>query len=76
MAHSAPPAWLHHLKDEADAAFLYRELALAEPDPARGEIYRALADVEDRHVVKRGFGGNAPSFAADADRIAGAKLHL
>jgi VIT1/CCC1 family predicted Fe2+/Mn2+ transporter len=51
MAHSAPPAWLHHLKDEADAAFLYRELALAEPDPARGEIYRALADVEDRHVA-------------------------
>src|SRR4026209_872771 len=53
MAHSAPPAWLHHLKDEADAAFLYRELALAEPDPARGEIYRALADVEDRHLAVR-----------------------
>jgi VIT1/CCC1 family predicted Fe2+/Mn2+ transporter len=46
-----PPAdWLHHLADESDAAFLYRELASAEPDPARSEIYRKLADVEDRHV--------------------------
>ena len=47
-----PPAeWLHHLADEADAAFLYRELALAEPDPARAELYRRLAGVEDRHVA-------------------------
>jgi VIT1/CCC1 family predicted Fe2+/Mn2+ transporter/rubrerythrin len=49
MAH--PPAeWLHHLEDEADAAFLYRELAHAEPDDARARLYRRLADVEDRHV--------------------------
>jgi VIT1/CCC1 family predicted Fe2+/Mn2+ transporter len=48
---STPPAnWLHHLADEADAAFLYRELARAEPDPGRAELYRKLADVEDRHV--------------------------
>ena len=48
----APPSnWLHHLADEADAAFLYRELAGAEPDPARAEIYRHLAEVEDRHVA-------------------------
>jgi VIT1/CCC1 family predicted Fe2+/Mn2+ transporter len=46
-----PPAdWLHHLSDEADAAFLYRELARAEADPGRAELYRKLADVEDRHV--------------------------
>jgi VIT1/CCC1 family predicted Fe2+/Mn2+ transporter len=46
-----PPAdWLHHLADEADAAFLYRELARAEPDEARAELYRKLAGVEDRHV--------------------------
>ena len=46
-----PPAdWLHHLSDEADAAFLYRELARAEPDPSRSDLYRKLADVEDRHV--------------------------
>ena len=32
---TAPPAdWLHHLDDEADAAYLYRELARAEPDAA------------------------------------------
>ena len=51
---SAPPApphtWLHHLEDEADAAFLYRELARAERDPGKAEIYRKLASVEDRHV--------------------------
>ncbi len=45
-----PREWLHHLGDEADAAFLYRELASAEPDPARSAIYRQLAEVEDRHV--------------------------
>jgi VIT1/CCC1 family predicted Fe2+/Mn2+ transporter/rubrerythrin len=48
---STPPhAWMHHLEDEADAAFLYRELARAERDPGRAEIYRKLAAVEDRHV--------------------------
>lgn len=46
----APPIWLHHLADEADAAFLYRELARGERDPARAEVYRKLAAVEDRHV--------------------------
>ncbi|HET9274876.1 MAG TPA: VIT1/CCC1 transporter family protein [Gemmatimonadales bacterium] len=49
---TAPPStWLHHLADEADAAFLYRELAGAEPDAERAEIYRSLAEVEDRHVA-------------------------
>ena len=48
---SALQTWLHHLQDESDAAFLYRELAAAEPDPERKEIYLQLADVEDRHVA-------------------------
>jgi VIT1/CCC1 family predicted Fe2+/Mn2+ transporter len=49
---SSPPSeWLHHLADEADAAFLYRELADAEHDGGRADIYRQLADVEDRHVA-------------------------
>jgi VIT1/CCC1 family predicted Fe2+/Mn2+ transporter/rubrerythrin len=43
--------WRHHLADEADAAFLYRQLANAEPDPDRAGIYRQLAGVEDRHVA-------------------------
>jgi VIT1/CCC1 family predicted Fe2+/Mn2+ transporter/rubrerythrin len=47
---AAPQTWLHHLEDEADAAFLYRELARAERDPGRADIYRQLAAVEDRHV--------------------------
>ena len=44
------PDWLHHLADEADAAYLYRELARAEPDASRADLYRRLAEVEDRHV--------------------------
>ncbi len=55
MATSAPTTpphlWVHHLEDEADAAFLYRQLASGEPDPKRAEIYRKLAEVEDRHVA-------------------------
>ena len=51
MPAPAPASWLHHLEDEADAAFLYRELAQAEPDPGRADIYRRLAEVEDRHVA-------------------------
>lgn len=47
----APHLWLHHLKDEADAAFLYREMALGEPDQKTRELYLRLADVEDRHVA-------------------------
>ena len=45
-----PRRWLHHLADEADAAFLYRELAQAERDPRKVELYSKLAEVEDRHV--------------------------
>src|SRR6476660_925815 len=41
----------HHWQDEADAAYLYRLLAAAEPDPRKSDIYARLADVEDRHVV-------------------------
>ncbi|HEY7681207.1 MAG TPA: VIT1/CCC1 transporter family protein [Gemmatimonadales bacterium] len=47
----APHNWLHHLEDEADAAFLYRTLATLESDPKRAELYARLAGVEDRHVA-------------------------
>jgi len=50
MTAPAPQLWLHHLEDEADAAFLYRELAGHEPDPDKAGLYRKLAEVEDRHV--------------------------
>lgn len=50
MAEPALDIWRHHLEDEADAAFLYRELAGAERDPNKADIYRRLAGVEDRHV--------------------------
>ncbi|MES2178843.1 MAG: VIT1/CCC1 transporter family protein [Gemmatimonadota bacterium] len=43
-------AFEHHWQDEADAAYLYRLLADAEPDVAKKDIYRRLADVEDRHL--------------------------
>jgi predicted membrane protein (TIGR00267 family) len=41
----------HHWQDEADAAYLYRLLAAAEPDLKKKDVYSRLADVEDRHVV-------------------------
>lgn len=44
-------AFEHHWQDEADAAYLYRLLSAAEPDPKKKDIYARLADVEDRHVV-------------------------
>ncbi len=40
----------HHWQDEADAAFLYRVLAKSEPDARKQDLYRRLADVEERHV--------------------------
>jgi VIT1/CCC1 family predicted Fe2+/Mn2+ transporter len=48
---ATPREWTHHLADEADAAFLYRELAILEKDPGRAELYRKLAVVENRHVA-------------------------
>jgi VIT1/CCC1 family predicted Fe2+/Mn2+ transporter len=43
-------AWAHHWQDEADAAFLYRILSDAERDTAKKDLYRRLAEVEDKHV--------------------------
>lgn len=47
---TAPHDWLHHLEDEADAAYLYRTLATLEKDAGRASLYQRLAGVEDRHV--------------------------
>jgi VIT1/CCC1 family predicted Fe2+/Mn2+ transporter len=47
---NAPHEWLHHLQDEADAAFLYRRLATAEVNQDKAKIYSHLAEVEDRHT--------------------------
>ena len=48
--HESTAVWLEHWQDEADAAFLYRLLAEAEPAPERQDVYRRLAAVEDRHA--------------------------
>src|SRR5579872_6095679 len=40
-----------HWQDEADAAYLYRALARAEPNDQKRGIYSRLAEVEDRHVA-------------------------
>jgi len=42
--------WREHWQDEGDAAYLYQSLAAIEPDQTRAEIYRRLAEVEERHV--------------------------
>ncbi|MEO6695367.1 MAG: hypothetical protein ABIO41_09205, partial [Ignavibacteria bacterium] len=41
--------WMHHLQDEADAAYLYRKLGRIEKVETKKDIYLQLADVEDRH---------------------------
>ena len=43
-------AFEHHWQDEGDAAYLYRVLSGAEPDPKKKSLYLRLAEVEDRHV--------------------------
>src|SRR5438309_2288362 len=43
-------AFAHHWQDEADAAFLYRVLADAEPDVKKKDLFRRLAEVEDKHL--------------------------
>ncbi|HET9013032.1 MAG TPA: VIT1/CCC1 transporter family protein, partial [Gemmatimonadaceae bacterium] len=40
----------HHWQDEADAAYLYRVLSDSESDAQKKDIYRRLAEVEDRHL--------------------------
>jgi VIT1/CCC1 family predicted Fe2+/Mn2+ transporter len=40
----------HHWQDEADAAYLYRLLSAAETEEKKSDLYRRLAEVEDRHV--------------------------
>jgi VIT1/CCC1 family predicted Fe2+/Mn2+ transporter len=50
MGTKPPALWLHHLQDEADAAYLYRQLARLESDQDKIKIYNGLADVEERHV--------------------------
>ncbi len=50
-----------HRQDEGDAAFLYRELARAESDPRRRDVFERLAAVEDEHraIWERVLGTNA-----------------
>lgn len=48
---SDPETFRHHWQDEADAAYLYRVLADAEPDVGKKDVYARLAVVEDRHVA-------------------------
>lgn len=42
--------WKEHRQDELDAAYLYRVLERIETDPRRGDTFKRLAEVEDRHV--------------------------
>jgi vacuolar iron transporter family protein len=44
-------AFAHHWQDEAEAAFLYRLLSAAEPDPRKRDLYARLAHVEERHTA-------------------------
>ena len=48
----ADATWDEHYKDERDAAFLYRQLAKADVNGERRELFERLAVVEDRHVAR------------------------
>ena len=43
--------WIKHLRDEIDAAYLYRILADQIDDEKKRDIYLKLAGVEDRHIA-------------------------
>ncbi len=45
-------SWDAYYRDECDAAFLYGALAETEPDAARRDLFRRLAEVERRHVER------------------------
>ena len=67
--------WHHHLADEADAAFLYRQLATIEQNPKRAELFSKLASVEDRHVsIWQGLLAENGHKAGVPEPSAGAKL--
>jgi VIT1/CCC1 family predicted Fe2+/Mn2+ transporter len=75
MSDAELKTWLHHYRDESDAAFLYSVLASVEPDPKKQSTYEKLATVEHRHtelwaklLADQGHpvppGGSAPSLSA------------
>ncbi|HET7619539.1 MAG TPA: VIT1/CCC1 transporter family protein [Vicinamibacterales bacterium] len=45
-------SWDEHYRDERDAAYLYRALALGERDGTRRDLFERLAIVEDQHVAR------------------------
>ena len=45
-------SWDEHYADERDAAWLYRELARADRDRHRADLFEKLAVVEDRHTAR------------------------
>ena len=60
------PAWAEYYRDEMDAAWLYRRLAVAEPDSRRRPIFERFAIVEDAHAERwrelfASHGGETPS---------------
>ncbi|MEO6237363.1 MAG: VIT1/CCC1 transporter family protein [Vicinamibacterales bacterium] len=66
--HQADASWDEHYADERDAAWLYRELAGVDQNRERADLFRRLADVEDRHTLKweelfRGAGRPLPAYA-------------
>ena len=44
--------WDEHYTDEKDAAWLYRQLAIADKNAERSDLFTRLAIVEDRHTAR------------------------
>jgi predicted membrane protein (TIGR00267 family) len=49
---TADETWDEHYADEKDAAWLYRELARADTNAERSDLFGRLAIVEDRHTAR------------------------
>ena len=49
---TADDSWDEHYADEKDAAWLYRELARADTNTERRDLFGRLAIVEDRHTAR------------------------
>lgn len=43
-------AWRRHLQEETDAAYLYRTFAELDPEERHRELFRRMAEVEERHA--------------------------
>ena len=63
--------WDHYYLEEADAAFLYRALAVAETDPKRKDLFAILTEAKDPET---GLGFNQEEIISESTTLVVAGL--